>query len=117
VPATPNDIIIIWPDKGKILPTEALLFSWASFDNYSFKVEISPNPSFSAAETLSFPGEGWIYGNSLWLSPGEWELVLKKAYESGGQLLWRVRARGPDGREVYSEWRKLLIKEPRFPEH
>jgi hypothetical protein len=116
VPATLNDIIIIWPDEGKILPTEALLFSWASFDNYSFKVEISSNPSFSAAETLSFPGEGWIYGNSLWLSPREWELVLKKAYESGGQLFWRVRASSEDGKKVFSNWKRFLVEDPKVTE-
>ncbi len=109
VSAIPNDIIIIWPDEGKIRPSEALLFSWASSGNNTYKVEISPNPSFPASETLTFPEEGWTTTNSLWLCPEEWEMVLSKAQQSGGQLFWRVRARSEDGREVFSGSRRFII--------
>jgi hypothetical protein len=116
VPATPNDILIIWPDEGKILPSGALLFSWASEGNYSFKVEISPNPSFQGLETLSFPEDGWISGNSLWLRPDEWEVILRKVWVSGGQLFWRVRAKSPDGKEIYSNWRRFTVEGLKHPE-
>jgi len=91
VSATPNDIIPIWP-------------------------EISTNPPFPASETLSFPEEGWESGNSLWLRPYEWEMVLRKAQSSGGQLFWRVRAKSTDGREIFSEWRRFLIEGPKVTE-
>jgi hypothetical protein len=110
VPAVLHDVILIWPPEGEILPSGALMFNWASFGNYSYKVEISPNPSFSAAGTLSFPAKGWISGNSLWLAPREWEMVLNTARESGGQLFWRVKAKSQDGREVCSEWRRFVVE-------
>jgi hypothetical protein len=112
VPAILHDVVLIWPPEGEILPSGALLFSWASCDNYSFKVEISMSPSFSGSETLSFPEEKWISANSLWLAPKEWELVLRRAKRSGGQLFWRVRAKGLDGRFVCSHWRRFLIEWP-----
>ena len=110
VPAIPHDIIIIWPDEEKILPSGALLFSWASSSNYSFKVEISLSPSFPASETICFPGDGGISGNSLWLAPREWEMVLRKAQQSGGQLFWRVSAKSREGREILSDWKKFIIE-------
>ena len=116
VPATPNDIIPIWPPDWEVLPSEALLLSWASSGNSSFKVEISPSPSFLNSETLSFPKQGWITANSLWLAPKDWAMVLRKAQQSGGQMFWRVRAKSQDGRVVYSEWRRFGIAEPLFPE-
>jgi hypothetical protein len=110
VPATPNDIIIIWPPDKIFLPSGACLFSWSSNGSYSYKVEISPNPSFAASETITFPEEAWTSGSSLWLIPREWEMVLRKAQQSGGQLFWRVRARSEDGREVFSDWKKFIIE-------
>ncbi len=114
VPATPNDIIPIWPDEGKIIPSGAILFSWASAENYYFKIEISANPSFSASETITFPEEGWITTNSLWLRPEEWEMALNTARESEGRLFWRIRARSEDGRVVYSNWKRFLFEGPKF---
>jgi len=116
VPAIPHDIIPILPIEGEKLRSGALLFSWASSSNYSFKVEISPSPSFSGSETFAFPEEGWIYGNSLWLTQREWGFVLRKAYASEGQLFWRVKAQGPDGREVFSNWKKFFIEDPKVTE-
>jgi len=116
VPATPNDIIPIWPPDKIFLPSDAFLFSWSSSGNNSYQVEISPNPSFPDSETLSFPDFGWISGNSLWLRTEELEIVLKKAYESGGQLFWRVRAKSQDGRVVYSNWKKFSVENNRLPE-
>jgi hypothetical protein len=110
VPATPNDVIIIWPDEGKILPSGGLFFSWASLSNYSFKVEISSNPSFHVSETLSFPEEGWVTTNSFWLFPEDWQIVLKKARGSGGQVFWRVKAKRLDGGVIYSDWKKFIIE-------
>jgi len=69
VPAVPHDIILTWPDEGKIVPSGSSLFSWSSSSNYSFKVEISPNPSFPGSETMSFPEERWTSLSSLWLEP------------------------------------------------
>jgi hypothetical protein len=109
VPAIPTDLIPIWPPNRIIRPSDALVFSWSSTGSNSFKVEISPSPSFSASETLSFPDEGWTTTSSLWLSPRKWEMVLRKATHSGGQLFWRVRARSEDGREVYSGSRRFII--------
>jgi hypothetical protein len=116
IPATPNDIIPIWPDEWEILPSGALLFNWASCGNYSYKIEISSNPSFPAAETLSFPAEEWTSANSLWLAPREWEMVLNKARESGAQLFWRVRAMSQYGRLVYSDWKRFIVENNRLPE-
>jgi hypothetical protein len=116
VPAILHDVILIWPDEGNILPSEALLFSWASTDSYSYKVEISPSRSFMASNTFSFPDFGWISGNSLWLNQSELEMVLSKAQQSGGQLFWRVRAKSPDGREVYSNWRRFTVEGLKHPE-
>jgi hypothetical protein len=110
VPAVPHDIIPIWPDEGGKLHSGALLFSWASFSSCAFRVEISPNPSFSDSGMLSFPEEGWTSSNSLWLTPREWEMVLKKAQQSKGQLFWRVRARSLDGRVVFSNWKRFVIE-------
>ncbi len=116
LPAVPHDIIPIWPDEGGKLRSGDLLFSWTSLGNYSFKVEISLHPSFPASETLSFPEEGWISGNSLWIRPEEWETVLQKAQQSRGQLFWRVRAKSPDSREVFSPWKRFVIENNRLPE-
>jgi hypothetical protein len=110
VSANPNDIIPIWPPDRIIRLSDALFFSWSISESNSFKVEISPNPSFSSSETLSFPDEGWISDFSLWLSPVEWEMVLRKATQSAGQLFWRVRARSKEGREAYSDWKRFIIE-------
>ena len=112
VSAIPNDIIPIWPDEWEILPSGVSLFSWSSSGINSYKVEISPNSSFPASETLSFPEDGWIFGNSLWLTPREWEMILREAQQSGGQLFWRVRAKSQDGNEVFSKWRRYIIEKP-----
>jgi len=109
VSVIPNDIIIIWPPDRIFLPSDAFLFSWSSRGSYSFKIEISPSPSFPASETFSYPDEEWISGNSLWLRPDEWEMVLRKSHESGGQLFWRVRARSEDGRAICSDWKRFFI--------
>ncbi|NIM91998.1 MAG: DUF2341 domain-containing protein [Candidatus Aminicenantes bacterium] len=116
VPAIPHDIIIFWPPDKIVLPSGAFLFSWSSSNNYSFKVEISPNPSFPASETFSYPEHGLISGNSLCLTQREWEMILEKAQQSQGQLFWRVRAKGPDGREVFSDWKIFFIENNRPPE-
>jgi len=116
VPAIPHDVIPVWPSPKIVLPSGALLFSWASSGNYSFKVEVSTSPSFPASETLSFPENGWTPSSSLWLRPDECEMVLSKNQRSRGQLFWRVRAKSEDGRVVYSEWRRFGIAEPLFPE-
>ncbi len=110
LPAVPHDIIPIWPNEVGKLHSGDLLFSWASSGNYSFKVEISPNPSFPDSETFSFPKDGWISGDSLWLLPEEWETVLQKAQQSRGQLFWRVRAKGLDGIEVYSDLKRIVLE-------
>jgi len=112
VSSIPNDIIPIWPDEGKILPSGALLFSWASSGSFYFKVEISMDPSFPVSEWFAFPGEEWTNGHSLWLTPREWEMVLSKAQQSGGQLFWRVRAKNKDGREIFSDWKRFVIEKP-----
>jgi len=109
VPAVPNDLIPIWPDEREILPSGASLFSWSSLGNYLFKVEISTNPSFPASESLSFPEEGWTSSSSIWLRSDEWEMLLRKAQQSEGQLFWRIRAKSPDGQEVLSDWKKFII--------
>jgi hypothetical protein len=116
VPAIPTDLIPIWPPNRIIRPSDPLVFSWSSSGSYSFKVEISPSPSFLASETLSFPEEGWISSNSIWLRPREWEMVLRNARESGGQLFWRVRAKSEDETMICSEWRKFAIEGPKTPE-
>ncbi|UCG70298.1 MAG: DUF2341 domain-containing protein [Thermoplasmata archaeon] len=90
--------------------------SMASSSNYSFKVEISPSPSFPASETLTFPEEEWVYSNSLWLTPREWEMVFSEAQSSAGQLFWRVRAKSPDGRAIYSHWLRFTVWELKHPE-
>ena len=110
VPAVPHDIIPFLPNEEGKLHSGALLFSWASSSNYSFKVEISPSLSFPASDTLSFPEEGWISGNSLWLAQKEREMVLRKAHASGGQLFWRVMAKSQDGRVIYSHWKRFILK-------
>jgi len=116
VPAIPNDLIPIWPSDRIIRPSEPLLFSWSSSGSNSFKVEISSSPSFSASDTFAFPEEGWTSSNSLWLSPIEWEMVLRKATQSGGQLFWRVRVKIENGRELHSEWRRFVVEHNRFQE-
>jgi len=115
VPAIPNDIIIIWPPDRIIRPSDALVFSCSSSGSYAFKVEISTNLSFLASHTLFFPEDGWISGNSLWLTPREWEIVLRMARQLGGQLFWRVRARSEDGRVIFSDWRKFVIEKHKLP--
>jgi hypothetical protein len=116
VSVIPNDIIPLWPPDRIIHPSDALFFSWSISGSKSFKVEISSNPSFSSSETLSLPEEGWISSNSLWLTLREWEKVLMKAQQSGGQMFWRVRARREEGREAYSDWKRLVIQDHHFPE-
>ena len=116
VPAIPNDIIPIWPDEWEILSSGELLFNWSSSDSYSFKVDMSTNPSIPASETLSFPENRWISSHSIWLTPREWAIVLRKAQESGGQLFWRIRAKSEDGRVVCSDWRRFVIEGHRLPE-
>jgi hypothetical protein len=39
-----------------------------------------------------------------------------KAQQSGGQMFWRVRARREEGREAYSDWKRLVIQDHHFPE-
>jgi len=109
VPAIPHDVIPVWPNEGEKLHSGALLFSWTTSGNYSFKAEISPSPSFPASDTLSFPDDGWVSGNSLWVRPEEWEMVLKKAQESGGQLFWRVKTKNGD-RVICGDRRQLVIE-------
>ena len=116
VPAFPHDIILIWPPDGEILPPGVLLFSWSSSGSFYFKVEISMNPSFPGSETLSFPEDKWTKGHSLWLTPREWEIVLSKAQQSGGQMFWRVRAMRQDGRLVYSDWKRFIVEKERLPD-
>jgi len=110
VSAIPNDIIPIWPPDREVLPSDVSLFSWSSFGSFSFKVEISTNPSFPDSGMLTFPEEGWLSGLSLWLRPEEWEIILSKAQQSGGQLFWRVKAKSQDGKVVYSNWRRFVIE-------
>jgi len=110
VSATPNDFILIWPPDREIPPSDVSLFSWASTGSLSFKVEISPSPSFPASETIAFPEEGWLSGLSLWLRPDEWEMVLRKAQQSGGQLFWRVRTKNEDGAEIYSDLKRIVLE-------
>ena len=114
VSAIPNDIIPIWPPDREVIPSDSGLFSWSSSRSYSFKVEISPGPSFPASETLSFPEEGWISGNSLWLNLMNWEKVVQKAQQSGGQLFWRLRAKNENGREVFSDWKRFAVENNRL---
>jgi len=116
VSASPTDIIPIWPPDRELPPSDASLFSWSSTGSISFKVEISTNPSFTDSGMLTFPEARWTSGNSLWLTPREWEIVLSKAQQSGGQLFWRVRAKSQDGREIYSDWKRFGIGESRLPE-
>jgi hypothetical protein len=116
VPAIPNDLTPIWPPDWEVLPSEALLFSWASSGNSSFKVEISPNSSFLNSETFSFPKQRWITANSLWLEPEDLEFILSKVRESGGQMFWRIRAKSQECREAFSEWRRFVIEGPKVPE-
>jgi len=112
VPVIPNDILPIWPIEREKLHSQALFFSWASSSNYSFKVEISPSPSFPASETLTFPEEEWISGNSLWLTQREREMIMRKASQSGGPLFWRVRAKSKDRSMVISNWKRFVIDKP-----
>jgi metal-sulfur cluster biosynthetic enzyme len=116
VSATPNDIILIWPIDWEPLDSGASLFSWASSGNFSFKVDVSKNPSFSDSETLSFPEEGWTSSISLWLRPEELEMILSKARESGGHLFWRIRAKSQDDRVFCSYWKRIIVENNRLPE-
>jgi len=116
VPAVPHDVILIWLPEDEILLSDAALFNWSSSQKHCFKVEISPSPSFLNSETLSFPEKGWITVNSLWLEPEDLEFILSKVRESGGQLFWRVKVRSPDGREVFSDWKRFTIVRPKVPE-
>jgi len=109
VSATPNDFILIWPPEREVLSSDVSLFSWSSSGSFSFKVEISSNPSFPDSGMLTFPEEGWLSGLSLWLRPEEWEMILRKAHESGGQIFWRVRTKGQDGREIFSDSKRFVI--------
>jgi hypothetical protein len=109
VPAIPTDLIPIWPPNRIIRPSDALFFSWSISGSNSFKVEISSNASFPSSETLSFPEEEWTSDFSLWFTPREWEMILRKAQKSGDQLFWRIRARGQNGKEVCSSSRRFII--------
>jgi hypothetical protein len=109
VSATPNDIILIWPPDWEPLDSDYSIFSWTSSGNFSYKVDVSTNPSFPDSTTLSFPNEGWTSNISFWLRPEEWEMILWKAQQSGGQLFWRLRAKSQDGQVVCSNWKKFVI--------
>jgi hypothetical protein len=115
VSATPNDIILIWPDEWEILPSGGSIFSWSSSGNYSYKIEISTNPSFPSSVTYSFPKGDWTSGLCLWIRPEQWEIILQKAQATGGQLFWRVCARSEDGSIVYSDRRRLVVGRPKLP--
>ena len=114
ISVTPNDIIPIWPPDKIVLPSHATLFSWSSPGNYSFTVEISPGPSFAASKTLAFPEGDWTSGLSLWIRPEQWEIVLRKAQATEGQLYWRVRAMSEDGSIIYSDRRRLVVERPKL---
>jgi hypothetical protein len=116
ISATPDDIILIWPIDWEPLASGASLFSWTSSGSFSFKVDVSSNPSFSDSETLSFPDEGWVSALSLWVQPEEWETILRKAQESGGHLFWRIRAKSQDGRVISSDGKRFIVKNNRLPE-
>jgi hypothetical protein len=116
VPAVPHGIIPIWPNEREKLHSGDLLFSWSSTGNCSYKVEISQSSSFPGSETLSFPEEGWITTNSLWLTQREREMFLRKAMQSGGQLFWRVRAKSQDVSMVFSDWRRFIVEKDRLPD-
>lgn len=49
------------------------------------------------------------------MSPEEREVVLEKARENGGQLFWRVRAKGEDGRIVCSGFREMVFEKLLLP--
>jgi hypothetical protein len=114
--ATPNDIILIWPIYWEVLPSGSSLFSWTSSGDFSFKVDVSSNPSFSDSETISFPEEGWTSSISIWLRPEEWEMILKRAHASGEHLFWRVKAKSQDGQVVCSDWKRFIVEKNRLPE-
>jgi hypothetical protein len=109
VSATPNDIILIWPPDWEPLDSDYSIFCWTSPDNFSYKVDVSTNPSFPDSITHSFPNEGWTSNISLWLRPEEWEMILWKAQQSGGQLFWRLRAKSQNGRVICSNSRKIIF--------
>jgi len=116
VSAMPNDLIPIWPPDREVPPSDISLFSWSSTGCLSFKVEISTNPSFQDSGMFTFPEDGWTSSSSLWLRPDDWEMVLNKAQQSGGQLFWRVRTKSQDGREIFSAWKRFVIEEERLPD-
>jgi len=116
VSATPNDIILIWPPDWEPLASGYSIFSWICNGDFSFKVDISLNPSFSNSETFTFPEEEWVSNLSLWLRPEEWQMILRKAQESRGQLFWRIRAKSDDGRVVCSDWKRFVVEKDRLPE-
>lgn len=116
VSATPNDIVLIWPIEWEPVPAGSSLFMWSSSGNFSFKVEVSTSASFPASGTLTFPVHGWTSDLSFWLRPEEWELILRKAQESGGHFFWRVLAKGENEEVVFSDWGKFFIDKPLFPE-
>jgi len=109
VSATPNDIVLIWPIEWESLPEGPPLFMWASSGSFSFKVDVSTSASFPASGTITFPEEGWTSDLSFWLRPEDWELILSKAQAPGGHLFWRVRAKGKNDEEVFSDWRKFFL--------
>jgi hypothetical protein len=115
VSATPNDLILIWPIDWEELPSDAFLCSWSSTLFSFFKVDISTNPSFPDSETLSFPKGKWTSGLSLWIRPEQWESILRRAKESGGQIFWRVRAIGEDGSIIYSDRKRFVVERPKLP--
>jgi hypothetical protein len=54
--------------------------------------------------------------HSLWLEPEDFEFILSKVRESGGQMFWRVRASSPDGRVVFSDWKRIVVEGPKISE-
>jgi len=50
---------------------------------------------------------------SLWLELEDWQIILSKIRESGGQGFWWIRARSQDGREVFSDWKRFGIEGPK----
>jgi hypothetical protein len=116
VSATPNDIELIWPIEWEPVPAGSSLFMWSSSGNFSFKVEVSTSASFPASGTITFPEQGWTSDFSFWFRPEEWELILREAQASGGQLFWRVLAKGKNEEVVFSDWGKFFIERPILPE-
>lgn len=117
VSATPNNIVLIWPVEWEPLSLDSSFFSWIGSGYFNFKVDISSTPDFTGSEVLSFPESGWTSGQSLWLRPREWAVVLRKARSTGWQLFWRVRAKGEDGQEVCSGSGKFFLEKISLPKN